>query len=97
MTAGAVLYIPAGSPHSYEVLEAPFEFLCLVPDLPDGCLRPSDAGVRAQALHRDGRLVDDFFYERGIRQVHVLNAPSPAATASLEIGRRIADEVEAPM
>ena len=67
----------------------------LVPDLPDGCLRPSHAGVRAQALHRDGRLVDDFYYERGIRQVHVLNAPSPAATASLEIGRRIADEVEA--
>jgi L-2-hydroxyglutarate oxidase len=53
--------------------------------------------VRAQALHRDGRLVDDFHYERGIRQVHVLNAPSPAATASLEIGRRIADEVEAPL
>ncbi len=66
----------------------------LVPDLPDGCLRPSHAGVRAQALHQDGRLVDDFYYERGIRQVHVLNAPSPAATASLEIGRRIADEVE---
>jgi L-2-hydroxyglutarate oxidase len=68
----------------------------LVPELPDGCLRPSHAGVRAQALHRDGRLVDDFYYERGIRQVHVLNAPSPAANASLEIGRRIADEVEAP-
>lgn len=69
----------------------------LVPELPDGCLRPSHAGVRAQALHRDGRLVDDFYYERGIRQVHVLNAPSPAATASLEIGRRIADEVQAPL
>ncbi len=69
----------------------------LVPDLPDGCLRPSHAGVRAQALHRDGRLVDDFYYERGIRQVHVLNAPSPAATASLEIGRRIADEVESDL
>lgn len=67
----------------------------LVPELPDGCLRPSHAGVRAQALHRDGRLVDDFSYERAIRQVHVLNAPSPAATASLEIGRRIADEVQA--
>ena len=68
----------------------------LVPDLPDGCLRPAPAGVRAQALHRDGRLVDDFYYERGIRQIHVLNAPSPAATASLEIGRRIAGEVQAP-
>ena len=41
------------------------------------------------------RLVDDFYYERAPRQVHVLNAPSPAATASLEIGKRIADELEA--
>jgi L-2-hydroxyglutarate oxidase len=67
----------------------------LVPALPDNCLRPAHAGVRAQALHRDGSLVDDFYYERGIRQIHVLNAPSPAATAALEIGRRIADELEA--
>jgi quercetin dioxygenase-like cupin family protein len=35
VTAGDVLYIPAGTPHSYEVVEAPFEFLCLVPNLPD--------------------------------------------------------------
>ncbi len=67
----------------------------LVPALPDGCLVPSAAGVRAQALHRDGSLVDDFYLERAIRQVHVLNAPSPAATASLEIARRISDELEA--
>ena len=67
----------------------------LVPALPDNCLLPAHAGVRAQALHRDGSLVDDFYYERGIRQIHVLNAPSPAATAALEIGRRIADELEA--
>ncbi|HEX6756910.1 MAG TPA: L-2-hydroxyglutarate oxidase [Propionibacteriaceae bacterium] len=66
----------------------------LVPELPDDSLVPTHAGVRAQALHRDGRLVDDFYYERAPRQVHVLNAPSPAATASLEIGKRIADEVE---
>jgi (S)-2-hydroxyglutarate dehydrogenase len=66
----------------------------LVPDLPDDCLVPTHAGVRAQALHRDGRLVDDFYYERAPRQVHVLNAPSPAATASLEIAKRIADELE---
>ena len=65
----------------------------LVPDLPDDCLVPAAAGVRAQAVRRDGALVDDFYFERGIRQVHVLNAPSPAATAALEIGRRIADEV----
>jgi len=63
----------------------------LVPDLPDDCLLPAHAGVRAQALHRDGRLFDDFYYERAPRQVHVLNAPSPAATASLEIAKRIAD------
>jgi L-2-hydroxyglutarate oxidase len=50
--------------------------------------------VRAQALHRDGRLVDDFYYQRAPRQVHVLNAPSPAATASLEIAKRIANELE---
>ena len=66
----------------------------LVPSLPDGCLVPAHSGVRAQALHRDGSLVDDFYYERGIRQIHVLNAPSPAATAALEIGRRVADELE---
>ncbi|MEU6645368.1 L-2-hydroxyglutarate oxidase [Saccharomonospora sp. NPDC046836] len=67
----------------------------LVPALSDDSLVPTHAGVRAQALHRDGSLVDDFYYERGIRQIHVLNAPSPAATAALEIGRRIADELEA--
>jgi L-2-hydroxyglutarate oxidase len=66
----------------------------LVPELPEDSLVPTHAGVRAQALHRDGRLVDDFYYERAPRQVHVLNAPSPAATASLEISKRIADEME---
>jgi L-2-hydroxyglutarate oxidase len=66
----------------------------LVPDLPDDCLVPTHAGVRAQALRRDGLLVDDFYFERALRQVHVLNAPSPAATASLEIAKRIADELD---
>jgi L-2-hydroxyglutarate oxidase len=66
----------------------------LVPDLPDDCLVPTHAGVRAQALRRNGQLVDDFYYERKTRQVHVLNAPSPAATASLEIAKRIANELE---
>ena len=65
----------------------------LVSDLPDDCLLPAHAGVRAQALRRDGLLVDDFYYERAPRQVHVLNAPSPAATASLEIAKRIVDEL----
>ncbi|MFZ3498702.1 L-2-hydroxyglutarate oxidase [Streptomyces sp. 5.8] len=48
------------------------------------------AGVRAQAVLRDGTLVDDFLIREGERAVHVLNAPSPAATASLPIGREIA-------
>ncbi len=53
--------------------------------------RPS--GVRAQAVDREGRLIDDFAFLPGNRMLHVLNAPSPAATASLSIGERIADEV----
>lgn len=66
----------------------------LVPEISaDGLLR-SPAGVRAQALRRDGSLVDDFAYARAPRQIHVLNAPSPAATAALEIGRQIVEELE---
>ncbi|MFG2476565.1 L-2-hydroxyglutarate oxidase [Streptomyces fagopyri] len=53
-------------------------------------LLPTEAGVRAQAVLRDGTLVDDFLIEEGVRTVHVLNAPSPAATASLPIGREVA-------
>jgi L-2-hydroxyglutarate oxidase len=48
--------------------------------------------VRAQALGRDGALLDDFLLARTGRAVHVLNAPSPAATASLAIGELIASE-----
>ncbi|MFJ5534445.1 L-2-hydroxyglutarate oxidase [Streptomyces sp. NPDC093261] len=51
------------------------------------------AGVRAQAVLRDGTLVDDFLIREGARAVHVLNAPSPAATASLPIGREVARRV----
>ena len=47
------------------------------------------SGVRAQAIMRDGSLVDDFLIEVRDRQVHVLNAPSPAATSSLEIAKHI--------
>ncbi|QNP71806.1 L-2-hydroxyglutarate oxidase [Streptomyces roseirectus] len=50
----------------------------------------AEAGVRAQAVLRDGGLVDDFLIQEGARAVHVLNAPSPAATASLPIGREVA-------
>jgi L-2-hydroxyglutarate oxidase len=57
-------------------------------------VRPGHSGVRAQAVDRKGNLVDDFRFVHRERQVHVLNAPSPAATASLAIGRHIADRVE---
>lgn len=65
----------------------------LVPGLDPGDLRPGRPGVRALALTRDGRLYDDFLIQSGRRSVHVLNAPSPAATSALAIGARIADQV----
>ena len=63
----------------------------LVPELRDDDLVPAPAGVRAQAVGRDGRLADDFIVERHGRAVHLLNAPSPAATASLEIARHVVE------
>jgi L-2-hydroxyglutarate oxidase len=66
----------------------------LVPAITVDDIRPTAAGVRAQAVRRDGSLVDDFLLQSAPRQVHVLNAPSPAATASLEIARRIVDELD---
>jgi L-2-hydroxyglutarate oxidase LhgO len=62
----------------------------LVPAITEDDLAPGGAGVRAQALTRSGALVDDFAVAEGERMVHVLNAPSPAATASLAIGQEIA-------
>ncbi|WHT19652.1 L-2-hydroxyglutarate oxidase [Crossiella sp. CA-258035] len=67
----------------------------LVPEVTAADLVPAEAGVRAQALRPDGGLVEDFLIDRAPRQVHVLNAPSPAATSALEIGRHVADEVAA--
>jgi len=61
-----------------------------VPDVTPDDLTRGGAGVRAQAVARDGRLVDDFAIARSPRAIHVLNAPSPAATASLAIGEYIA-------
>jgi L-2-hydroxyglutarate oxidase LhgO len=55
------------------------------------------AGIRAQALDRDGTLVDDFVVHRTERALHVRNAPSPAATSSLTLARLIADEAEADL
>jgi L-2-hydroxyglutarate oxidase len=62
----------------------------LLPVVSEEDLVPAAAGVRAQAVLRDGTLVDDFLIREGARAVHVLNAPSPAATASLPIGREVA-------
>ncbi len=62
----------------------------LVPEVTVADLVPAPAGVRAQAVATDGTLVDDFAFRQVGRALHVLNAPSPAATASLEIGRTIA-------
>jgi L-2-hydroxyglutarate oxidase len=61
----------------------------LVPEIRDEDLVPSTAGVRAQAVRRDGTLVDDFLIERVGRVVHVLNAPSPAATSAFEIAAHV--------
>jgi (S)-2-hydroxyglutarate dehydrogenase len=65
----------------------------LVPEVQASDLRPCAAGIRAQALLPDGKLVDDFLILPGRQMLHVCNAPSPAATASLEIGREIASQV----
>jgi (S)-2-hydroxyglutarate dehydrogenase len=65
----------------------------LVPEIRAADITPGGAGVRAQAVTTAGALVDDFRITRSGRAIHVLNAPSPAATASLAIGRHIADQV----
>ena len=62
----------------------------LVPELQASDLRPGGSGVRAQAVNRDGSLVNDFLFVRSKNMLHVCNVPSPAATASLPIGRVIA-------
>ena len=67
----------------------------LVPALTISDLEPGGAGVRAQAVDTDGKLVDDFRLEGDGHVLHVLNAPSPAATASLRIGRELADTAAA--
>ena len=62
----------------------------MIPEIESNDLTTGGAGVRAQAVRRDGTLLDDFAIERTERAVHVLNAPSPGATSSLEIGKYIA-------
>jgi (S)-2-hydroxyglutarate dehydrogenase len=63
----------------------------LIPDLTMEDIRPGRAGVRAMLLSREGDTRDDFRIERTERSIHVLNAPSPAATACLAIGGQVAD------
>ena len=65
-----------------------------VPGLAPSDLRPAFGGVRAQAVARDGRLVDDFVLSGTDRTLHVRNAPSPAATSSLALAALIVDNVE---
>lgn len=64
------------------------------PQLTLGDLRPYPAGIRAQAVMADGRLVHDFLFAESPRSLHVCNAPSPAATSALPIGAYICDKVE---
>ena len=63
----------------------------LVPELKEQDVKPAGAGVRAQALDASGKLIDDFKIIEKNHMIHVLNAPSPAATASLSIGETIAE------
>ena len=66
----------------------------LIPEITADDLEPGGAGVRAQALKSDGSMVDDFYFIPGKRSIHVLNAPSPAATASIEIGKEIVSKFQ---
>ena len=66
----------------------------LLPDLTEQDIRPAGSGVRAQALDRHGKLLDDFHFVYQDRILHVCNVPSPAATASLLIGREIASMLD---
>ena len=67
----------------------------LIPEIQAEDIVPAHAGVRAQALKSDGALVDDFMIVPGPNALHICNAPSPAATASLEIGQAIVDRIPA--
>lgn len=63
----------------------------LIPELNYDDVTPFRTGVRAQAVDRNGKLLDDFVIQENKNMIHVLNAPSPAATASLSIGKKIAE------
>ncbi len=63
----------------------------LVPEIKEEDLEPAGAGVRAQACDKDGGLIDDFYIKEASGCIHVLNAPSPAATSSLSIGETVSE------
>jgi L-2-hydroxyglutarate oxidase len=65
----------------------------LVPEIREGDIETGGAGVRAQAMLPEGRLIEDFHFEEGRGILHVINAPSPAATASLAIGQKILEKI----
>jgi L-2-hydroxyglutarate oxidase len=65
----------------------------LIPEITEDDVVPGPAGVRAQALKSDGGLVDDFHIIEGKKSIHVCNAPSPAATASIEIGKAVVERI----
>ncbi len=65
-----------------------------LPELQADDIVPGPSGVRAQALANDGRLIDDFLIQHGENIVHILNAPSPAATSSLVLAQMIVDEAQ---
>jgi L-2-hydroxyglutarate oxidase len=68
----------------------------LIPEVQAEDVVPTHAGVRAQALMDNGKLVDDFLIVQSDRSIHVCNAPSPAATSSIEIGKAVAEQAPAP-
>jgi L-2-hydroxyglutarate oxidase LhgO len=63
----------------------------LVPEVQGEDLVPGGSGVRAQAIHRSGALVDDFQFSQSDRMLHLYNVPSPAATASIAVGRAVVE------
>lgn len=67
----------------------------LIPSIRPRDLMPGRSGVRAQAVSPDGALIDDFLLDQTPRAIHVLNAPSPAATASLAIGQQVVEALQA--
>ena len=69
------------------------EISSFIPDIVEKDLEPRISGVRAQAVDKDGNLLDDFIFEDGNQSLHVLNAPSPAATSSLAIGEYITRKI----